>query len=105
MEYKIKILVGLFLVGVVLVSGCISNSTPPPDCNEMINPVERSNCFTAMGMIAMREGALTQCEEIQKQEDKDYCYLGLGSAEEDESICNKIQNESVKKECLNKIPK
>lgn len=103
MNHKTKMLVGLFIIGIVLVSGCSNETTAPPDCNEMKDPVERNSCFAAMGMMAMVEGNLGKCDEIQKQEDKDYCYYGLGRAMKDKSICNKIQNEGVKRECLNKI--
>ena len=103
MNYKPKILVGLFIIGIVFSHGCLKDERVSASDCEIIkdDSVKRNSCFVARGMLAKIEGNLDKCDETENQEDRDYCYYGAYTTIKDKTICDKIQNEAVKKKCLN----
>ena len=46
---------------------------------------------------------ISECDKIQDQTEKDFCYRILGSIKQDLSICDKIQNQDYKDGCYSRV--
>jgi len=68
------------------------------ECDEIQNQYRKDYCYVE---IAFTREDPSLCDWIQNQHIKDYCYVGVAFASDDLSICERIQNQDTKKSCYN----
>jgi len=71
---------------------------------EKVSTSERDRCI---GLIPALLNDLSICDQLKNHQDKDICYLSfiLSGFLVDESVCEKILNQTFRKECYNQIQK
>lgn len=102
---KLRIIVGLLIVSLIIVSGCDSELTP--SSFEKVQDIEKcenaKNIDMCYAELAINTSNKNLCYKIESEYYKDACFRKIGIEEKDTTICNQVADFDERESCIYEI--